>query len=367
MYRADDPMFTTWESSSSDGSSADRMSVITVYSGGRVGAGYGPPQPHGPAPAEVIEPTLAAIDAVVPGVGAAFNGRAWLDSWVDDPWARGSYAAYLPGQYTRFTGSIGLAEGPSDFAGEHTSEFSQGSWTEERRAEAERPSRSSRSVGNRSRLCSETTQTAARYEPSYHGSVVGLVAGRGSAIIGAPEADDTSHTPQDQDAPEDDAVSGLGEQERRALLKWVGENLTEVRQIVSGEYVLQLKFLWVAVVIGLLAHIGGYALRKSVTTEPLGLLADLLYALGYALWTGVVLVVFLQILPEAKRRQYKKALEAYEREQLDEARGEADQLPLTAFDHRPRASSHVDDWATTGTATALGTLALAIATFVSVR
>lgn len=119
-------MFTTWESSSTDGSSADRMSVITVYSGGRVGAAYDPPQPHGPAPAEVIGATLAAIDAVVPGVGAAFNGRAWLDSWVDDPWSRGSYAAFLLGQYSRFAGLTGVAEGSIHFAGEHTSVFSQG-------------------------------------------------------------------------------------------------------------------------------------------------------------------------------------------------------------------------------------------------
>jgi hypothetical protein len=144
-------------------------------------------------------------------------------------------------------------------------------------------------------------------------------------MSGAPEADDTSHTPHDgDDAPEDDVVSELGEQERRALLKWVGENLTDVRQIASGERVLS-WILWVALVIGLLAHVAGYALRTSVTTEPFGLLGDLLYALGYALWTDVVLVVFLQILPEAKRRQYKEALEAYEREQLEGARGEADQ------------------------------------------
>jgi hypothetical protein len=52
------------------------------------------------------------------------------------------------------------------------------------------------------------------------------------------------------------------------------------------------------------------------------------------LWTGVVLVVFLQILPEAKRRQYAKALDAYEREQLRSAGGEADQGPSQA-DSRP--------------------------------
>jgi hypothetical protein len=39
---------------------------------------------------------------------------------------------------------------------------------------------------------------------------------------------------------------------------------------------------------------------------------DLLYTLGWALWTGVVVVLFLQVLPETKRRGYKKLLDAYE-------------------------------------------------------
>jgi hypothetical protein len=66
-------------------------------------------------------------------------------------------------------------------------------------------------------------------------------------------------------------------------------------------------------------HIGGYFLKKPVTTEPLGLIADLLYAFGWALWTGVVVVVFIQIIPEAKRRQFKQVLDAYEAAR-DEAR-----------------------------------------------
>ncbi|MFL6251514.1 MAG: hypothetical protein ACJ75N_13480 [Actinomycetes bacterium] len=37
-----------------------------------------------------------------------------------------------------------------------------------------------------------------------------------------------------------------------------------------------------------------------MTTEPLLLVADLLYALGWSLWTGVVVVFFVQIWPEAK-------------------------------------------------------------------
>jgi hypothetical protein len=58
-----------------------------------------------------------------------------------------------------------------------------------------------------------------------------------------------------------------------------------------------------------------------VTTEPLGLVADLLYALGLALWTGLVVVVFVQVVPEAKRRQMKRALDAYEAAQRDPVGG----------------------------------------------
>jgi hypothetical protein len=102
---------------------------------------------------------------------------------------------------------------------------------------------------------------------------------------------------------------------------WFSEHLTEVRRVASGRR----PVLWplgIAVVAGLIAHVGGYLLRSSATTEALRLLADLLYALGYALWTGVVVAVFVQILPEAKRRQYERALEAYEATQRDQAQAE---------------------------------------------
>jgi hypothetical protein len=55
------------------------------------------------------------------------------------------------------------------------------------------------------------------------------------------------------------------------------------------------------------------------------LAADLVYALGYALWTGVVVVLFVQVIPEAKRRQFKQALDAYEAAQRDQARAAGDQ------------------------------------------
>ena len=54
-------------------------------------------------------------------------------------------------------------------------------------------------------------------------------------------------------------------------------------------------------------------------------MADLLYSLGYALWTGVVVVVFLQIWQEAKRRQLKRWLDTYDAAQREKARAGSDQ------------------------------------------
>jgi hypothetical protein len=92
-------------------------------------------------------------------------------------------------------------------------------------------------------------------------------------------------------------------------------------------------------VVGLAVHVGGYALRSSVTTEPLELMADLLYALGYALWTGVVVIVFVQVFPEAKRRQFKQALDAYEAAKREQVRAGTDQA--SGEDAAPTARSPV--------------------------
>jgi hypothetical protein len=104
----------------------------------------------------------------------------------------------------------------------------------------------------------------------------------------------------------------------------IGAYLPELRRSVAGQRILY-RSLVIGFVVGLAAHVGGYVLRSSVTTEPLGLVADLLYALGWALWTGVVVVVFVQIFPEAKRRQIMRGLDAYEAAQRDKARAGSDQ------------------------------------------
>ena len=124
MNRRDEPIFGTWESGATDG--AEGLGLLTVYSGGRVGASYDAGELHAPAGQGVIDETLEAVDQVVPGVAAAFNGRAWLDSWVQDPWVGGSYAAFHPGQLSRFWGAMGEPQGAVHIAGEQTSTYSQG-------------------------------------------------------------------------------------------------------------------------------------------------------------------------------------------------------------------------------------------------
>ena len=42
------------------------------------------------------------------------------------PWVKGSYAGFLPGQYTKYWGYLKKQEDGVHFAGEHTSTHSQG-------------------------------------------------------------------------------------------------------------------------------------------------------------------------------------------------------------------------------------------------
>ena len=104
----------------------------------------------------------------------------------------------------------------------------------------------------------------------------------------------------------------------------MGEHLTEMRRSAYGQRLVY-QSLAVGFVVGLAAQISGYLLRPSPPTELLGLVADLLYALGWALWTGVVVTVFVQVIPEIKRRQFKRWLDDYEATLREKARAGGDQ------------------------------------------
>ena len=163
-------------------------------------------------------------------------------------------------------------------------------------------------------------------------------------MTGEPGAKGAPRPSTDGRAQGQDAF-GFGELERDAVLAWVGENLTLVRRSVSGQRILYWS-LGIGFVIGLAAHVGGFLLKSSATTEPLSLVADLLYALGWALWTGVVVVVFVQIYPEAKKRDYKRALDAYEAAMGDQARAGSGQAldPAGAGEGKQGKEDQAGQW-----------------------
>lgn len=125
---SDSPYYLTWESSLAQGG---RPGLLTVYFGGRSGgAVLESDRAHRPAPPRTVDRILRTLgrggQARLPGMRGDFNGRAWLDHWAADPWARGSYAAFLPGQFTRYYGFVGRREGRIHFGGEHTATNNQG-------------------------------------------------------------------------------------------------------------------------------------------------------------------------------------------------------------------------------------------------
>ena len=150
---------------------------------------------------------------------------------------------------------------------------------------------------------------------------------RNSTMTEGSGGKDASRTFDDQDrARGQDWLGDLGQEERRELMTWVGQNLTEVRQTALGQRPVY-WILWLGLALGLAAYVAGYLIKASTPTEPVGLVGDLLYTFGWALWTGVVVVVFLQIIPETKRRQYKRALDAYEASLREEAGAGSEEAP----------------------------------------
>jgi monoamine oxidase len=118
-----DEQIDTWDSSIGE---AGGPGVLTVFSGGSYGAAQHGHGPHGPAPRPRVAAALAKVSRAVPGLAAGFDGNAWLDHWASDPWTHGSYAAFEPGQYTRYWGFVGRPEGRVLFGGEHTALAAQG-------------------------------------------------------------------------------------------------------------------------------------------------------------------------------------------------------------------------------------------------
>jgi monoamine oxidase len=70
-----------------------------------------------------IEFALSQMEKVFPGVRTDFE-RGTSKSWDDDPWARGAFAYFRPGQMTSLLPYLARPEGRVHFAGDHTSAWS---------------------------------------------------------------------------------------------------------------------------------------------------------------------------------------------------------------------------------------------------
>ena len=112
------PFQSTWETSREQPGAAG---ILTNFTGGAHGLALG----RGGA-AEQAARLVADLERVFPGLGAARNGAQARFHWPSQPFARGSYACYLPGQWTTIAGAQGERAGNLHFAGEHTALDGQG-------------------------------------------------------------------------------------------------------------------------------------------------------------------------------------------------------------------------------------------------
>lgn len=94
-------------------------------------------------------------------------------------------------------------------------------------------------------------------------------------------------------------------------------DVAELKPWLTGDRLLR-RFLAIGFGLGLAAHAGGYVLRAFITTEPFLFLGDLLYGLGLALWTGIVVVLFVQVFPQSTRQDLERLIDAYEAKKRSE-------------------------------------------------
>ncbi len=111
------PYQLTWETSRLQ---AGTSGILTNFTGGRHGVELGLG-----LPADRATEVAAQLDAVYPGLSALKTREARFH-WPSFPYTRGSYACYLPGQWTSIRGAEREAVGNLHFAGEHCSLDAQG-------------------------------------------------------------------------------------------------------------------------------------------------------------------------------------------------------------------------------------------------
>lgn len=113
--------------------------------------------------------------------------------------------------------------------------------------------------------------------------------------------------------------------------EWFEKHLPEMRENAYGQRFLYWT-LATTFVVGLIAYVIGYLVKSGAPDEPVALLADMLYTFGFALWTAAVIVVLLEVIPQVKRRQIRRAVEAYEATRGQQAGRPEGKSPTSAED-----------------------------------
>ena len=108
------PISTTWEAT--DGQKG-RTGVLLVYTMGRPGAAF-----TALPDARRIDEVAADVDRIYPGSRSQL-GHAVTIAWARERYTGGTYAAFAPGQVTRFWRELRRPVGRIHFAGEHTDAF----------------------------------------------------------------------------------------------------------------------------------------------------------------------------------------------------------------------------------------------------
>ncbi len=118
LVYVDQPFQSTWDSSQLQ---AGTPGTLTNYLGGIPGEEVGSDTPEAQMAA-----FLPQLDTLYPGASAQAGSDPHREFWPGNPYTLGSYACYLPGQWTSIGGAEGETEGTMVFAGEHTSVEYQG-------------------------------------------------------------------------------------------------------------------------------------------------------------------------------------------------------------------------------------------------
>jgi monoamine oxidase len=105
--------------------------LLVNYTSGHHGAAYSPSSAYTSTSTDAdiqryAQDCLRQLEQVLPGISAHYTGTASLGYPTGDPHLLGSYSCWRVGQYTRFAGYEGTAQGTIHFAGEHCSIDFQG-------------------------------------------------------------------------------------------------------------------------------------------------------------------------------------------------------------------------------------------------